>query len=307
MSEVAQARAYIHPGRAFAARYGVPQSGEDVLRYADFLRQETGLSADPPVDLSCIYRHFGIRTPRLVSLSEQQGLLVNDEIGMILIKEDDPVTRRRFSEAHELMELLFSVQEEVAHLSGSRPYFADNIKERLCEQGAAALLMPQSSFLPRLRKLGVTLSTGTVLANLYRTSLLATLFQMVQQGPGAHALVLWRAALKPTQISNLPPKEQLSFLSDDAVVSPEKKLRVWWAACTEGLTNGFIPKHKSVPRESLIHWAYATGITQNGTEYMNLGKMQGIYRIEASRIALGDEWCVLSLLHLSGDHDCSGR
>jgi len=292
-----------HPGRAFLERYGSPHTVEDVLRYADFLRAEAGVDDQPPVDLSLIFQHFGITSHR-VPLPEQQGLLFDSESGIILIKQDDPVARQRFTEAHELIEFLFEVQEEAPGWSGPWRRFAGHLKEQLCEQGAAALLMPQVSFVPLVRKLGVSMETGSWLANLYQTSFLATLFQMVRLGPGAHALVIWRYALKPTQVERLPAAEQMSLFGSDFVTLPQEELRVWWATSTQGLTTGFIPKHKSVPRDSLIFHAYETGLPQNGIEHVNLGKVHGRCLVEARPVTIGDECCVLSLLHLPNDTGC---
>lgn len=299
----AQSQRYRHPGRAFVERYGSPRTRVDLLRYAGFLRHEAELDDQPPIDLSRVFRHFGMPVPRRVPLVDQQGLLFDNETGVILIKQDDPVVRQRFTKAHELMEFLFEAQEEVPSWAGPRCRFNGHRKEQLCEQGAAALLMPKTSFVPRLRGLGVSLETGSVLAGVYQTSLLATLFRMVRR-PGTHALVIWRYALKPTQVRRLPAQEQMSLFGSAFVASPQKELRVWWATCTQGLTSGFIPKHKSIPRDSLIFHAYTTSLPQNGVEFVNLGRVQGHCLVEARHVTIGDECCVLSLLHLPGDGKC---
>lgn len=113
MSEVGQPQQYRHPGQVFMSRYGLLHNHEGVFQYVDFLRQEAGLSDEPPVKLSLNYRHFGIPTPLRAPLSDQQGILVDSDAGVILIKEDDPLKRQRFTEGHELMELLFDAQERL--------------------------------------------------------------------------------------------------------------------------------------------------------------------------------------------------
>lgn len=295
--------AYRHPGRAFIERYGLPHTVEDVLRYADFLRTEAGVDDQPPVDLSLIFQRFGISSHR-VPLVDQQGLLLDSQSGIILINQDDPIVRQRFTEAHELMEFLFEVQEETPGWSGPRRRFPGHLKEHLCEQGAAALVMPQASFVPLVRRLGISMETGSSLANLYQTSFLATLFQMVCLGPGAHALVIWRYALKPAQVERLPAPEQMSLFGSDFVTLPQEELRVWWATTTQALTTAFIPKHKSVPRDSLIFHAYETRLLQSGVEYVSLGQVQGHCLVEARPATIGDECCILSLLHLPNDTGC---
>ena len=296
-----------HPGRVFIARFGPLKDVDDVVRYADFLRDESGLSDEPPVDLAAILRRFGMPPPLYASLPGQQAVLLDDGIGLMLINEDDPVTRQRFSQAHELMECVFVAHEESKDEGHRAARFRDRVKEDLCEQGAAALLLPRSSFLREVARLGVSLDAASNLASLYQASLLATLFQMVRYAPGAHALVVWRLALKPEQERRLPPPEQLPMFGPELVPSPQKELRVWWATCTAGQPNGFIPKHKSIPRESLIFQAYGTPSLLAAEEFVNLGRVRGICFLEAKRIRVGEEDCVVSLMHLPGDRACHLR
>lgn len=278
---------YRHPGQVFLSRYGALQSEEDVYRYVDFLRQEANLSDQPPIDLSRIYRHFGIPTPRRAPLDEQQGILVDSSAGIILIKEDEPLVRQRFTEGHELMELLFDAQEQ-ARIGSSLPSWNEDRKERLCDRGAANLLMPQSSFVPRLNELGISLNTGRTLANLYQTSLVATLVRMMQQGSGEHALVMWHCALKPTEMKSL----------DASASRPQKKLRVWWRTHTRNWAGGFIPKDKSIRHDSLISYAYVTGQPHSGIETIHLGWGSICCQVEAMPMQIGDKYCIVSLLHL---------
>jgi len=280
------------------------KGADDVLHYADFLREEAGLRDEPPVDLAAIFQRFGMPPPLYASLPGQQAVLLDDEIGLILINDDDSVTRQRFSQAHELMERLFAAHEESLNAGKRGIRFQDQIKEALCEQGAAALLLPRSSFLPKLASLGISLHAASTLAGLYQASLLATLFQMVRYGPGAHALVIWRYALKPEQERELPAPEQLPLFGADLVPSPQREFRVWWATRTKGLTSWFFPKHKSIPRESLIYQAYDTRLPQAGDEFISLGRVWGTCFVEAKRIRMGEEDCVVSLLHLPGDTQC---
>jgi Zn-dependent peptidase ImmA (M78 family) len=279
---------YRHPGQAFLAEHGLLQTEQDVYRYVEFLRQQAGLTDEPPIDLTQIYQAFGIPTPLRAPLADQQGILVDSDAGLILIKEDDPLVRQRFTEGHELMELLFDAQERL--LQGTNtplPWQAEQ-KEQLCDRGAAELLMPTSSFLPQLRSLGFSLRTGQTLANLYQTSLLATLLRMVQHESGAYAVVMWHRALSRREAKGcLPTKPQ-----------PKKKLRVWWRAKAQGWSSGFIPKNKSIPHDSLIAVAFHSGQPQTGTETLDFGSGPIHCYVEALPMQLGEKACVLSLLHL---------
>lgn len=275
---------YCHPGRAFLARYGMVQCEQDVFRYVRFLCQEAGLDDQPPIDLTQIYQHFGMPTPLRAPLEEQQGILVDSNNGIILIKEDDPLVRQRFTEGHELMELLFDAQAEASSTS-FLPAWSEHHKERLCDRGAAALLMPESSFVPKLHQLGISLRAGRSLATLYQTSLLATLVRMVQYGTGNCALVMWHPALKPSEVKQTGSSRVT------------KKLRICWKLQTQDWSGGFIPRDKSIPTDSLIAQAHVTGQAQTGPETIHFGWGAIACQVEAIPLRMGDRSYVLSLLH----------
>jgi hypothetical protein len=270
---------YSHPGKAFLARQGAIQTEEDIFQYVDFLRREAGLSDEPPIALDPIYQRFGMPTPIRAPLDEQQGILVDSNSGIILIKEDDPLVRQRFTEGHELMELLF---DAIAEVISTLPRWSEAHKERLCDRGAADLLMPRSSFIPRLYELGISFATARSLAETYQTSVLSTLVRMVEQGEGNYALVAWRYALKPTEVRANPQAKQ--------------KLRIWWRLQTADWTGGYIPKDKSVPPTSLISATYRSGEAVRGRETLNLGASRIRCEIDAIAIPMGDSAYVLSLL-----------
>ncbi|MDJ0708515.1 MAG: ImmA/IrrE family metallo-endopeptidase [Leptolyngbyaceae cyanobacterium MO_188.B28] len=285
MSQPDLPRPYRHPGHAFLSGYDCPEAADLVMPYVSFLRSEAGLSDDPPIDLAAIYRHFGMPEPRRAPLVDQQGILVDGNAGLILIKEDDPVVRQRFTEGHELMELLFDAQEQV--LDGQQPGCRGVEKERWCDRGAAELLMPGSSFAPRVRELGMSLQTGQTLANLYTTSLIATLLHMIQHTSGSHALVMWRKAHSRRDLAGIDANKPL----------PPKKLRVWWRSCSPSWTGGFIPKNKSIAQRSLIAKTYKIRQSHTGSEQINLGYHSIHCDTETMPIQIGDQFCVLSILN----------
>lgn len=298
------ARSNQHPGRRFIEFCGPLQSADALCKYAVFLRREAGISDEPPINLGIIFEHYGMPPPLYAPLPGQQAVLLDDETGQILLNDGDPETRQRFSQAHELMERLFAAHEEALAVGRSGARFREGHKESLCEQGAAHLLLPLSSFLPRLGRLGVSLKTASTLANEYETSFLATLYQMVRYGAGVHALVVWEYALKPAQVKKLPPPEQMALLPVDLVPSPAKELRVWWSAHTEAVPNVYVPRHKSAPPESLIYKAYDSCVPQVGREFIDLKGVRGTCLVEAKRVSIGDRSVVVSLLHLPGDRAC---
>jgi len=281
---------YRHPGHAFLDCSGPLRDEADVERYGDFLRQSAQLDDNcPPVSLERIYTCFGIPIPRQAPLQDQQGILVDGDSGLILIKEDDPLVRRRFTEGHELMELLFDAhhqreglpQETAPQRGGFNPEGA--YKERLCDRGAAALLMPKAPFRARLKMLGLSLQTGRALAQDYQTSLIATLLRMVQLSDGAHGLAMWRlgwkSAAKKTQGAEPP------------------QFRPGWQAFSSGWSGGRLSMGQAATSGSVVAIAPQLNQPLTGTETVALAT--GLRRCHLEVLPLrGGQQRVLALMHL---------
>lgn len=291
------------PGQLFINQYGSVNGPEDVERYAAFLRSEAGIDGEPPVDLAAIFQRFGAPTPKRVALAGQQGVLLDPEAGLILIEERDRPTRQRFTEAHELMEMLFAAMPTRPNAYGRDVgNFKHLTKERLCNAGAAELLMPSVTFLPRVQQLGVSFDTARMLAVEYEVSLAASLIRMAIIGPGRHAAVLWRMKNKPSEIKSQVPENQLALIEMPAARIARQKLRVVWSfSGEEGL---FIPKDKSVSDDTLVYAAWCDHCFLAGTNHLDLGTVQGIFYSENQPFEAEEDWQVISLLHLPGDAGC---
>jgi hypothetical protein len=259
---------YRHPGLAFLAATPpeARSTPEAVLDYADFLRRSAQL-VDPPTNLAAIYAAFAMPLPIQAPLEDQQGILVDGDRGLILIKGDDPRARQRFTESHELMELFFDAPTGL-ELPGPE-------KERWCDRGAAQLLMPPQSFGARVENLGVSIDSARILALTFETSLIATLMQMMACSGGSQALVVWHWA---------------KARSGEA-------LRVWWRAHSPQWRGGFIPRNKSVAPESVLGLAYRWNEFYSGTELLVLGDRSVSCHVEAQPISIGNKRCILSILH----------
>ena len=297
---------YEHPGRLFIGRAGVPETEAGVLEYANFLRSESGLSDLPPVDLGPIYSRFGIPEPRRATLPAQQGLLMNPEAGLIIINELDIPTRQRFTEAHELMELLFAAFKTgggwAARQHGP---FKRAAKENLCNRGAAELLMPRTSFLPRIHDLGSSFGTARRLAEEYSVSTTAALVQMARIGPGSHAVSVWAWAHKPSELRQLSGGRQLSLFGIPADATPRKRLRLAWSIPSD--RGPYLPRYKSVPEQSKVYEAWESGEDTEGVDYLALGQVTGHFYSENHPFETDGERMVISLLHLPTDLRCSRR
>ncbi|MBM7842171.1 ImmA/IrrE family metallo-endopeptidase [Herpetosiphon giganteus] len=289
---------YMNPGKLFIQTKGIIKTRDDVLQYAQFLREKAGLSDIPPINLNKIYEYFNMPMPKVDDLPGQQGLLIPKK-GQIIVNAEDPVLRQRFTAAHELMEILFDAIPR-KFIGGQRWYgnFSLEEKETLCNLGGAELLMPQSTFLPELKTYGICYKTALNLAKKYNVSVAAALVNMVLVGSGKHAVVLWSWKNKPSEISNKSCDEQLSLFPGVKRNVP-KRLRVEWVMTKS--KDIFIPRDKSASDESSICEAATTGVFTEKYEYLYLGKVGGYYRCENWPFMVGNEWQVLSLLHLPGD------
>ncbi len=294
---------YVNPGGEYVRIHGLPSDVQDVMRYAVFLRSEAGLSDEPPIDLTRIYEKFSIPAPRRAELPGQQGLLLNPNSGLIIINETEIETRQRFTEAHELMELMFS------QLPGGNSWaarddgkFKRGKKEALCNRGAAELLMPRSSFLPRVIERGVSISTADQLAVEYDVSPTAALVNMARVGPGEHTVVLWQHRHKPSELKKMSSGDQLSLYGGAAGAAPPKRLRVAWSIGKGGAP--YVPPHKSVDESSSIYRAWETKLDNEGVDDLKLGPLSGRCTCENHTEEVEGQQVVLSLLHLPGDQDC---
>lgn len=284
--------AYISPGRLFVKRFGTVTEHKDLIKYAEFLRTEAGITTSPPVDLNQIYARFEIPTPERVPLSITQGLVVDHEIGIILINQDDPAKRQRFTEAHELMELLFAELPENPGDHRGRGNFGYEAKERLCNAGAAELLMPRESFSPYVEAGGCSFKNARKLGEIFDVSVTAALVQSARLMKGACAVVLFRPKNKPTEIQSAVSQHQPALIPDIDRSLPTKKLRVEWS-----LAGPFIPKDKSVSEDSIIYAAWQTGEFTSGIGYFDLGpSVRGRFSCESWPFEAEGEIRVLTLL-----------
>ena len=283
---------YENPGIRFLKENGLVTDRDGVLKYADFLRQQAGLEVTPPIDLSRIYAHFGISPVIREDLGNVQGMLIDPSRGIILVNEKDPALRQRFTEAHELMELLFSQMPASVH--GRVGPFSHTAKERLCDEGAAELLMPSASFDPLVSS-GLSFRVAREVAEQFNVSTTASLVTAVRRSTLRQAVVQWRMKQKPTQIRNTPSKHQISLFDNaDGEAVDTRKLRVEWSFRSQ--TCPYIPENQSVPEDSTVYRAYTTAEFAAGVECIRLGNLVCNVSIESHSFGAEDDRGVVSLI-----------
>lgn len=263
---------YVSPGRLYLEKQKTVEAFDDVLRYAEFLRNEAGLNGILPVDLGKIFERFQIPETLSAPLPQQQGLLLDAKRGIIVINSNDPEKRQKFTTAHELVEMLFKALPQGKDLGRGwelkRPGgFKENTKEFLCNWTAANLLMPPPFIENEIKKLGVTFDCARSVAEKCEVSLSAALVQVARNSQRQHFVVLWRMKNKPTEINNTNNVSQMTMFGVQNI-APAKKLRVEW--CLGGVNSPYIPKDKSVENSSLIYQAWETNRFTSGRVNISL-------------------------------------
>ncbi len=180
--------------------------------------------------------------------------------------------RRRFSIAHELAHTFFdnaagSYQMRCAGKEGL-PDAAWKL-ERLCDEGAAELLMPEPEFCAALDAQGFHAEAIPTLAELFRVSLEAATLRAVEFQRGVCAAGFFTYSLRPSAA--------LGFCGET------REYRVRCVYRTPGFPFLF-PEGKSVPRTSVIARAALGTETLRGRERFALGNTTHTLDVEAQPV-----------------------
>lgn len=287
---------YIHPGELYLQSHRSPQELEDILKYARWLREQAQVASDVRLDLGSIFARFQIPSPKRAPLPSQQGLLLNSDIGLILINQSDPAMRQRFTEAHELIELLVDAAAKDEKWR-QQNYLArkPDLKERWCDEAAAELLMPSAQLRPRVLRSAATFGTAQELAEYFQVSLTASLWQMIKASSSVHAIVRWRMKYKPKQLDAVEnANAQLPLFGSSADFIPGKRLRIEW--CATNSPSVFLPFDKHIGEDSNVYRAWHDGIFTSGRDVLDLGPRAVWFSSENRPFAVDGEREVLSLL-----------
>lgn len=285
---------YENPAKLFLLSHSI-ESLADVIAYTDFLRFESGVTSEPPINLQIIMDRFGINKPEIKQLPNQQGTTVpSNDSPQIIIHAGDNTTRQKFSTAHELVELLF------LNLPGNiRPdRLKENIfgknKEQICQMAAANLIMPKESFQPRATRMGLSFRSAELLADEYEVSLMAALSRLVDMYPEQSIMVLWQMKNKPVELKKKIHENQIELPGFSPNNLPVKKIRVSW---THGrYKKYFLPLDKSIPEDSSINFAWNMEQFISGEEIIPFGRYCIKVFVESKPIIINGEKHILSLI-----------
>lgn len=178
------------------------------------------------------------------------------EIFEIKYNPEKSLERIRFSTAHEIAHTFFPDCAEVTRYRPQLPQHSDEV-EALCDLGASELLLPAPSFSQDLQALGgLSLEAIAELRGRYEASWEATANAAVKRSDLQVAMIVLSLCLKPS--------EQCG-----GAVSGVEKLRVEYAITSPSF-DFFMPKHKSIPDDSVLYGAIETSDVVSSTEAWNL-------------------------------------
>ncbi|MCS3632094.1 hypothetical protein GGP55_002707 [Salinibacter ruber] len=293
------------PGYGFIQQYehGLPERRKELSRcvgaYVDFLLEESGQEDLPPVDLDAIFDHFSLQAMeedfKEASLPIEGANLA--EMGMIVFDSSDIQTRQRFTQAHELLECLIVALEGNRYPSSLESYIEGKKKERLCNWGAARLLLPIDLFHEYVCEHGIGIEAAERIARAFKTSRLATLRHMVNCYPKQCGLIIWKREHRPTDTVPSPNQAEL-WDGLEGTGGPGKEVRVQWQDLGRKASQKvYVPDDKSIDSDSLIARALEEGEGKVGRERVDLGGLAGEFEIEAVPFSSSEEPHVLSLFH----------
>lgn len=271
-----------------------------VRKYASYLLHEAN-AYRLPVNLELIRKHFGLPATQRKSLPGQRGLVNKDDL-RIYLNADDPLTVQQFTFGHEYIELLFLALNMDDADSWVDDVLYENLvekKERLCDAGAAELLMPLALFrevVPR----PLHLTWAQHLAESLQLSLTATLWRVFETELVEAVLVIWRYGHAPREF--VPSvAHQLNLFGAMEAMDPPRKLRVLKKFAPSS-DDHFIPQNKSAPSESSIYQAYDEVVATSGFDTLDLVGLKGTYFVESFPFDARGERHVMSLIHLRDPH-----
>lgn len=249
-----------------------------------------GEPSSMPLNLMQLASFLGIRQSGTMPAFSPDAELAPDGTGgmELRINPDRPNTRQRFSIGHEIAHTFFP--DHQSHLwprADSRYRQLHNPMdelEKLCDIGAAELLLPRRWFIGELNT--VTNADGLVaLAAKYVASREATIrrYAELHSEPVAAVFLDWQ--LKPTQQSTVGARDQINIFGTDPEAErlAALRLRVSYVIPSESFTSlgHYLPRDKSLDLLGALHDAAVGGLPADGTQILDLGSARGAYRVHA--------------------------
>lgn len=250
------------------------------------------LFGEPPFDLKALASCFGLKwsdeSPAFSSDSE----IVPTGDGRVSLRVNQlrPITRQRFSIAHEIGHTLFPEYRSAVRCrkANERRWTEDDLIESLCDVAASEFMFPLPWFEESVRTMPWTGDGLAAIADQYEASREATARRIVElhKEPMAAVYLSWK--LKPVEENVLRRNQQQQvFFEDLRPADPTPKLRVDYAILNGAYRSQkfvHIPQHKSVQSEGPIYLASVGQVPTTGICQLAFGRNEEEFSIIAAPI-----------------------
>ena len=178
-----------------------------------------------PIKLASI---IGINTATIEINSYYDARIITMPNKQLVIdyNNNKPSTRINFSICHEIIHTFFPDQFEMIRLrcKNKKKFDPNQELEKLCDVGAAELLMPADFFQNDLAKYGLKLESVDLLSDRYKASREAIINRMIHTSGIKCAAIILELTLKPSQTAN-ENQMTLNFIID---LRRSFKFPLWW-------------------------------------------------------------------------------
>lgn len=243
-----------------------------MAKFVNLLRKRAGIDG-LPVKLEEVIYYYDLKEPKLEELGGNvRGIMVSKDLPLV-VNEADRETVRKFSLAHEIMELFWQHYEDYGGTESLHyPILADEAKEGLCNVGATELLMPSQPFYHLTENKGLSLQSAKEIASICELSLTATLRRMVQMGVERSCFVIWHKEKDHQKQGAKLMEVKNSRKSKDLLT-----VRLFTASPDAG----YINHEATVGEDTHIYESFETNNTVKGKDYLNLGNPKGRFYTES--------------------------
>jgi len=234
------------------------------------------LCKGPPFDPRILASLLGIDIKSTHLSEKEDALLIPLANGRLQVKYNvnKPETRQNYSIAHEITHTFFPDYREQIQKRQINPDHHDKEVEKLCEIGAAEILLPNPEFRNEMEVAGgVSIESFEHLRKCFIASREATANRMVDSSNEACAVIYYKFKLKPKELKILKQLKEPSLFPYDEDIEKQflKKLRVEYSISSSAFPH-YIPKNKSLDEDSPLVNVALNGLVFKGIADINFGR-----------------------------------
>lgn len=237
-----------------------------------------------PTDLNIMGSFRGV-TEVVERAMPESGRLVPADGGLrIEVNEAHASGRKRFSHAHEIGHLLMPSYQRSPKLREdptTGEYEQKNEEEFLCDTVASELLMPLDLFRTTVDKHGLDVETLMEMAGEFQVSLEAAGVRLTQCGCRDCAVIVWEEVLKRSQVREMSNQSVFPGIEG---FEPQPRLRIRFAATSEGMHGHYFPREKSPDDECLVCQCLAREEIVRGECWLPTGRGPARFWTESVRV-----------------------